>query len=85
MRNTLLKMLAAMMWALTASTDVVPVQNFDLEKVGMLMLKVWVKAGDLVFTRLVLLVFGVSHRWQASGTRLDMPVMLSGLSITKPQ
>ncbi|CAF97961.1 unnamed protein product [Tetraodon nigroviridis] len=34
MRNTLLKMLAAMMCALTAYADVVPVQNFDLEKMA---------------------------------------------------
>lgn len=38
MSNTLLKMLAAMIWAVTASADVVPVQNFDLEKVGKMLI-----------------------------------------------
>ncbi|XP_003967901.2 lipocalin-like [Takifugu rubripes] len=32
MRNTLLNMLATLMWVLTACAEVVPVQNFDLEK-----------------------------------------------------
>lgn len=34
MRNILLKMLAAMLCTLTACTEIVPMQNFDLEKVG---------------------------------------------------
>lgn len=55
MRNTLLKMLAALMWALTACADVVPVQNFDLEKVGKMFLKVWLNAVDLVLH--------TSHLW----------------------
>lgn len=55
MRNTLLNMLATLMWALTACADVVPVQNFDLEKVGKTFLKVLLNAGDLVLH--------ISHLW----------------------
>lgn len=48
MRNTLLNMLATLMWVLTACAEVVPVQNFDLEKVGKTFLKVLLNAGALV-------------------------------------
>lgn len=48
MRNTPLPMLAALAWALTACADVVPVQNFDLEKVGKMFPKVRLNPGELV-------------------------------------
>lgn len=55
MRNTLLNMLATLMWVLTAYAEVMPVQNFDLEKVGKIFLKVLLNADDLVLH--------ISHLW----------------------
>lgn len=48
MRNAPLMMLAGLVWALTACAEVVPVQNFDLEKVGKMFPKAWLNPGELV-------------------------------------
>lgn len=45
MRSILLKMLAAMLCTLTACTDIVPMQNFDLEKVGQMFVSLFSPKG----------------------------------------
>lgn len=67
MRNTLLPMLAALAWALTACADVVPVQNFDLEKVGKMLPKVRLNPGDLVLAHLTCLVSLIDDRQVVHG------------------
>lgn len=69
MRNTLLNMLATLMWVLTACAEVAPVQNFDLEKVGQTFLKVLLNVLQISsfanLTSLMSLIDDrqVVHRW----------------------